>query len=578
MDYIQFIYLNPQIVYENELYDVEQAKTFWNSNSNTYSNIPLNQSYLPDGFNSYRFAIDNREFINFGELNFYIFKDLSQSFTPVEIDKQAQFFPSIYKPISNVTSNIYTPNYGLTSNDTVKILSTDGTEYISNILSINESNFQLSLEIPNADILYGIKLYDVDRIGKIEYYRFNILSNQTYTPSNFNIDLYRLLYPSTIQLSEEESYFDYIYNNRIGSVEDIKSLNSNATLVDYYAPSNNFDNIVINNTSVHYITNNPYNIGVSSNTPGLITEYAIKQYVDNSIETQNNTAFSTSNSNFTISNLNVSNINYLTQDITFDKDVFIKANLQVDEKLYNFGGIGIGFGNPSYTLSNQNASNSDSIVNNIHVTDTSYVGETAQVDGNVLCSKNISAKGNIFSGRFGIGEVIFDTLNGNALDNTYFNDFIASENNLYVEESLFANIIYNNQFKTKTIYMPYVQAIQENLTYISSKIGYDMDISYIQNAENDVLKIKRSFTVLNNYNIEMNYKLYGIQVGDVIVTSNKMYYVTALQETYITVNDRIPYNVIDISEIRLLDRQYFDISKLVLELTNQIKVLSSKIV
>lgn len=574
MDYIQFIYLNPKIVYENDLYDVEQARMFWNSNSNTYSNIPLNQYYLPDDFNSYRFAVDNREFINFGELNSYIFKDLSKSFTPIEIDKQAQFFPSIYKPISNVASNVYAPNYGLTSNDIVKIISSDGAEYISNILFTNESNFQLSLEIPDADILYGIKLYDIDRISKIEYYRFHILSNQTYTPTNFNIDLYRLLYPFTIQLSDDESYFDYVYNKRIGSIEDIKSLTSNATLVDYYAPSNQFDNIVVNNTSIHYITNNPYNIGVSSNTPGLITEYAIKQYVDNSIETQNNAVFSTSNSNFTISNLNVSNINYLTNDVSIEKDVFIKANLQVDEKLYNFGGIGIGFGNSSYVLSNQNA---DSIVNNMHVIDTSYVGETAQVDGNVLCSKNISAKGNVFSGRFGIGEVTFDTLNNDALDNTYFNDFIASENNLYVEESLFGNVIYNNLFKAQTIYVPYVQEIQENLTYISSKIGYDMDVSYIQNSVNDVLKIKRSFNVISDYNIEMNYKLYGLQVGDVIVTSNKMYYVIGLHETYITVNDKIPYNVIDVAEIRLLDRQYFDISKLLLELTNQIRVLSSKL-
>jgi 3',5'-cyclic AMP phosphodiesterase CpdA len=608
MDYIEFLYLNPQLAYENNLQTAEDASNYWHYNSNQI--VPTNLSYLPESFNSFKFAVDRKDDLNFSDLNFYIKETMSFNFSSNEIESKAIYFPSIYKQVVSSNNGLFSPAYDLTSNDYVKIIDNQGNSHTSRVLSVSNNIFDTTINLPVGEtaLLYGIKLYDFDRLAKINYF---YTSNTTFTPSNFNYELYKLLYPDSIQLTEEEAYLEFVINNRIGSVDDIGGAtenriiisndNSNITITSniyntsYYTPSNTFDDLFINNslsfgnTLLSYITNDPTrHISLSSsNNPGLITEYAVKTYMKNilyPLASFSNVVGDSASFN----NINVDVLKTLNRDsVLIDHNVEISSNLLLRgdlinyNNIYNAGGIGIGFSSSNIISSLFTNIDSNLLTDNLHVSESAYVAGTTQIDGKILGSLDVNIKGGLYGSKIGIGQVSFETLNVN---NDYspgsisqVNDILTSDNSLYVESNIFVNNSSGNNSTIQTLYLPYREDTQQNLVYVSSKTGSDLNMNHYVRTVNDLLKINKAFNVINTSNVLMDTMLYNIRVGDILVSKYQSYIVTSITSNGVIIDTSISEDFILLQEIRLLNRTYFDIGNMLYEITNQMRGLADYI-
>lgn len=159
--------------------------------------------------------------------------------------------------------------------------------------------------------LQSVRVVDPTRIAYIAYFRYFLTSppSITYdTVAEFNYDLYATLYPDAITMTKEEAYISYLYyigtkKLRIGKAGDIDINEENlpsvapvdqppATLPDPGGIETDIvrvrkyldisaDTVVsLHGTELFYTTNNDTRHSSDVRYNGLITEYAMKAYVD----------------------------------------------------------------------------------------------------------------------------------------------------------------------------------------------------------------------------------------------------------------------------------------------------------
>lgn len=419
-----FLYLNPTL----NLSSVEEASTY--SNIGGYmSNIDT----IPAGLDPDVFISENRQNLDVSTLNNAIKDSILLQGGCLD---DGVYYPTIYRSCINVGSNVFQINRpgevtfnfsacNLRVSDEIKIVKNTGQSFyghVDNIIDFQTFSvvFQgggIANDMSSAYdyILYGIKLYDPLRLARIGYLSLfgTTPSNQVNIDSNFNYKLYELLYPDSANLNKEEAFLDFTNrrgNNdlRIASVDDIKcgASNGNGCVftngdITYLKVTQHLDlsfgqetgRVTWNNQDIYYVTNDicrPIET-VSPYFPGLITEYAIKNYMYNMFYPL-----------ATFCNINVTNVANINQlycsNVTVNGDAIFNSNVFINQNLVG-GRIGIGTAPFNQTpLANLQ---SNLVIENIHIDESLYVGGNIHFEGNLVA--NNAGFHDVQGCKFGIG-------------------------------------------------------------------------------------------------------------------------------------------------------------------------------
>jgi hypothetical protein len=243
-----YLYLNPELQAYSNVNTIEAAISYYQSNING-SNLLYDTSSIDSRFNSYVYLSSSKDGLDISHLNNVIKLAMSNDgLGPTELSAQSRFIQTISQPVLHNYSNLFSlvdPLYALTSSklivgDDVTIVTTGGHDVVCKVTSINSNTSPQQFNVSNYTnylftsnqsnlTLLGQRLYDVDRLAKINWlrgYRSSLPNVSYIVDETFNPDLYRLLYPESRGYDNVQALLDYngyILNpfRRVGSVNDI---------------------------------------------------------------------------------------------------------------------------------------------------------------------------------------------------------------------------------------------------------------------------------------------------------------------------------------------------------------------
>lgn len=307
-----FLYLNPFL---SNVTTIEEALIL--NASGQLNGLWSNFDKIPSGLDPDIFLSDNKNFIDISNLNNLIKESIILD--GGDIEQCANYYPTIFRSMVYIGSNTFQlnnsgddpfniSNSNLNLGDQVKILNKNGLNIYGTVTSIDDNqtfSIETKANIKNQSgfswILYGIKLFDAMRLSRISYLElykknnYQTINSLVDIDSNFNFDLYKILYPDARDMSIDDAYADF--NNRLGNndyrIGTVKDFNN-------YRINQSIDELTINQTlklnfgqetgrvnwngqDVYYVTdevNRPLD-NISPYFPGLITEYAMKSYLYN---------------------------------------------------------------------------------------------------------------------------------------------------------------------------------------------------------------------------------------------------------------------------------------------------------
>jgi len=233
----------------------------------------------------------NRDICDFSSLNQYLHSLFPDGLDPV-------IFPSIRKPALYAGNFLFKVDFPLTPKnlqvgDVVKLLR-DNNTYVFKVTSLStspeytftvETNGDENLEEETYE-LYGIELYDVDRIGYHNYMNLKsdpnvVITQQSVASLNFNPELYKILYPESRLMNDQDAFIQYMRHSRIGNVQELLSSDTLFTQPIRLPSDVTFDNIVVED-SLH-LGGNKLDIITGEGT-GLLTEQAIQLLVSDTAD------------------------------------------------------------------------------------------------------------------------------------------------------------------------------------------------------------------------------------------------------------------------------------------------------
>lgn len=380
-----FLYLQPRIQVSENIKSVEEAVEFYNlkkDDSNyteQFNRLLWSLSHIPDKFEPLTYIVLNKLTLDVSQLNISIKESMiMDGFTDEDILDTSTHVQSIGKVAKISATNtfqfdpddpeiIINPkilNVGDELRIVRKIVFTTLFVRVTQILDdktfvVTHDNETFDLIDDEYDIL-GILVADFERIGRINYLQYLINNDEppnefTLDDSLFNPGLYKTFYPETINLNDEDTYLHYQdqkINNEyvIGSKQDLIRIilrNKNES------QSNDlFDRLTVTNRcifdfpqdkqsgflrfidkDIYYVTNDSTRSSVNLNSvfEGLITEKAIKKYVEDKISDPTFTNLSVaSNAEFlgNVSILGTSNIilDASLQNINLENATFRGSN------------------------------------------------------------------------------------------------------------------------------------------------------------------------------------------------------------------------------------------------------------
>ena len=243
-----YLYLNPELQAYSNVNTIESAISYYQSNING-SNLLYDTSSIDSRFNSYVFLSSSKDGLDISHMNNVIKLAMSNDgLGPTELSAQSRFIQTISQPVLHNYNNLFSlvdPLYALTSSnlivgDDVTIVTTGGHDVVCKVTSINSNTSPQQFNVSNYTnylftsnqsnlTLLGQRLYDVDRLAKINWlrgYRSSLPNVSYIVDETFNPDLYRLLYPESRGLDNVQALLDYngyILNpfRRVGNVNDI---------------------------------------------------------------------------------------------------------------------------------------------------------------------------------------------------------------------------------------------------------------------------------------------------------------------------------------------------------------------
>jgi hypothetical protein len=334
-DPVLLLYLNPELSVDsqyNNITTVEQAYDFYHSSN--ANGLWSTLDAVPPLFDEGVYISDNKNVTNISDINLYIRAALSNDSTPIEdIERDGKYYPTIYRDVYLRGRNNFVFNlpgdlnpYSITSSnlnvgDWVKLVK-NGSEFhyacvsgIPNNQTFTLSNKNYAFTDSNASYLvFGIKLYDPLRLARISYLRqYATLPSPPTTSyvnldTDFNFELYTILYPDTRLLDRETAFVDYMCRRdnedvRIARTRDIKAMGTTSTSntstsnaadssdnIEYLRVNHHLDLNFGQNTgrvtwdglNLFYATANDFRpaTDIPPYFDGIITERGIKTYVD----------------------------------------------------------------------------------------------------------------------------------------------------------------------------------------------------------------------------------------------------------------------------------------------------------
>jgi hypothetical protein len=307
-----FMYLNPEVVVSAGLCNIWLTKTW--AASNSLSNYFYDLNLIPNQFDANVFVCSSEtSTLNLSPLNQSVYQAmLVEGMGSNDILRRASCPSTIMKNLMYLGNGIFDGGSAWTgiSSNVIRVGDVVQLRGIGNVsaqvISLGGSQVELSNirntrfgAVGSKYVVIGIELFDVQRIAVINYLRLSTVSNSPiinyYQDTQFNPDLYRLLYSDSRNLSDRDAYLQYVAlgsNNirRIAKADDIPACNetisyteniSVAQELNLTAPTSSFH---FKNTIVYGISQDDLSTAQllypSQAYPKLITEYAIKTYID----------------------------------------------------------------------------------------------------------------------------------------------------------------------------------------------------------------------------------------------------------------------------------------------------------
>lgn len=234
---VEFLYLNPECQAYQGVVTVDDAINLYVNGGTTGLNTTM--SNLPPLFDADTFITANSSSIDVSNLNKAIkLAMLNMGASEDDVSSVSKYLPTIYKDViyqNNGKFTILDPTFLLSQsnlqiNDDVLLQDSQKNEYKLRVMDIPAASLQHSFFVNTAGMqnaqlivndtykLIGINVYDADRLARINYVRSISTSNTSlYTiDTRFNPDMYRVLYPETLSLSDPHVYLDYVAHSNQG--------------------------------------------------------------------------------------------------------------------------------------------------------------------------------------------------------------------------------------------------------------------------------------------------------------------------------------------------------------------------
>ena len=320
---VAYMYLTPELAANRGVIAYNEAVEYIRTNGINVTTI--NPRDFPEKFNIHLFISQNLNAIELFRYNALLQKAYAQQgLYDAVAESQATFVPIFQTRVQLTTLNTFKlldignplNNKLVDQGSIIKITCSNRQMLIAKIVSINFTNETFVVECldgfdvvdPNVVYtLHSIKVYDITRIAYVIYHRQYMTSPPSVRYDavvDFNYDLYITLYPEAVSMTKEEAYINYLYyigvkQLRIANAQDIMINSSNQPSVAPLAPvmtSADIDTDIVRArrfldvpadaiVSLHgielfYTTSNNTRHSRDVRYNGLITEYAIKSYVD----------------------------------------------------------------------------------------------------------------------------------------------------------------------------------------------------------------------------------------------------------------------------------------------------------
>ena len=337
-----FLYLQPDIQTRENITTVEQAVQYYEDKKDDPAFESERETWLwslqliPESFDPSTYIVTNRLSLNVSEMEHFIRQAMVlDGLTNEEIETQSTFVVSVGKIAVLTADNTFTfdaedneieitprlfnvddtlriksKNGGVTHTVKVAQITDEKTFIVSALGSSSISLTYLDNEPQEFEII-GINVADVERLAKINYVRHWIKNGEppedvSLRDIAFNPEFYRLLYPQTSSLNDEEAFVHYQKRKRedeyvIGSKQDLIHiiLNNNTDGIRNHIL---FDRMTITDRldlafstdkqtgffrfidkDIYYVTSDSERTSdnLSTTFEGFITERAIKKYVEN---------------------------------------------------------------------------------------------------------------------------------------------------------------------------------------------------------------------------------------------------------------------------------------------------------
>lgn len=243
-----YLYLNPELQAFSNVTTIEDAISYYQTQPNG-SSLLYDLSSIDPLFNSYVFLASSKDGLDISNINSSIRLALSNDgLSQLELNAQSKFIQTIAQPIRHGFNNLFSfedtlyrvNRSNLLVDEDVSVFTAGGHEIIGKVTAINSNTIPNQFQLSNYTnyaftsnqsnlTLFGQRLYDVERLAKINWlrgYRSSTPNVNYVVDETFNPDLYRLLYPPARAFDNVQALLDYNTYvtdpfGRVGSVNDI---------------------------------------------------------------------------------------------------------------------------------------------------------------------------------------------------------------------------------------------------------------------------------------------------------------------------------------------------------------------
>jgi hypothetical protein len=432
----KFLYYNPELTAFSNIRTNTIAYEW--ASSNDISMMVSNDSIIPQGFNSELFLCDYKRLLDASSLNNVIRLAMyNEGFSSNQINARGKYVETIGQDAmltqENIfkfnfmpsASNYYITNSNLTVGDLIKFVDnvTNVTEYGQVISIIDNETFSVVNSKKTFDSvgkvyrIIGIKVWDIERLGKLNYMRGLTPPPEVppenanpFLDTNFNPDLYRLLYPDAKSKDDYAAFLDYTSrrdNNeiRIGRTQDLPT-DSNIFTPEFNNISVKYRLKLDNNAALQW--SDKYIYGISkdivtraSNLDPLndhfVSEWGIKTYIDNPYITLATFSNMIVNGNVKFNGIVDYAVGFSVNDIIARSNAYIASNAFIGQDLIVYGN--------SRLVSSTCIQGSNNTIQNATMCNTIFSSNVV-FDCDALMNKNLIVNKSYLGPRIGIGPPI----------------------------------------------------------------------------------------------------------------------------------------------------------------------------